>query len=491
MRRLNSVTLWISLLFLLPGSAMATRELNVDICVEFALDFVDAEAGDWWTDNTPVPARGVEVVVEDDSTSRTFNLGRQDGCLNVDVVVTPPSNNFVLRAKSKARVNQIDIASHDSSTWEFKPLSFKTWTLSANQTAQLLLPAEQVWMALAIGTWVFHRNDFNLLQGGTRGCCLEASSHYSLDGTCTASDPANEYSPIAPPVRFFTGSSACGSSTMQDSSGADHPAVNVSCARKWILAHELGHVIVGMRMGGREPGQERPMTAPTNRCSADYHRDDFENGILTLVDPGGMTDVRGHFTKEYMSNAFREGWATFFAIWTWNKRSESDCVKQELGYSDFDLDGTIDNDYDVLSGWIDRTHSCAGSPFFGGRFAQDSGVTDGLNWLDDMQQDSSNRCNRTATSEGEANRSTVHDVARMFWDLTVTTGSYALEPEVLADLYIDMCPLGWAAKDDEQQGYPDWDAAEGDLPYERLMLSARHHRIFRDVHQAAGDHVEH
>lgn len=487
----RSTTLCICLALLGPGLATAqqAKSITVEVCVKFELDFIDAAAGDWWTDNTPVLARGVGVDIEDDTQLRSFNLGERDGCLTVDVDVTAPLNRFTVTALSNARLNGIDLASHDSDTWDSKPTARNQWTVSTNDgSVTLLLPPEQVWMALAIGTWVFQRNDFHILQGTSRGCCLESSANYSPDGTCTAPDPAKEYSPIPPPVRFFTGSEACGGSAIDDSAGVEHPAVNVSCKRKWVLAHELGHVIAAMRMGGREGGDERPMTAFTNKCSADYNATDYEDGVMTLIDPGRGAESRGHFTKEYLSNAFREGWAEFVAIWTWNKRSESDCVIETIGYGDMDLDGSVDNDYSGFSNLIDKTHSCAGSPFFGGPFARDPGVTDGNNWLHDLEQEPSNSCKRAATEEKERNRSTIHDVARMFWDLTVKTGPYALDPAVLADLYVNMCPRGWAATDDEVEGVPgNW----GDLPLERLWLSANHVDVNPEVEVTAHDHIVH
>jgi hypothetical protein len=436
----------VPLLLATPGEAAPQM---VEICIDFQLDFLDPEHGDWWTDNSDVPARGLRIqTIDDDSTDNLF-LNENDGCVTTSVDVTPPNNTFTLKALSIADLYGLELQAHDSETWSSQPISVATWSsVSANNTPiERQLPVTQTWMALAVGTWVFQRNHFNIQDGPARECCLSGDPTYQAHGMCSAPPlPEYEYVPIAPPLRFFTGDdtlSHCGVSTVEG-----HPAVFVSCARKWVLTHEIGHVVNMMRVGARESQGE---DAATDDCNGDWDTD----GTLSL----SPYTIRGQFQKEFASAAVREGWADFFAIWAWNRRTESDCTYDFLPDrgKDFDLDGVIDEE----DAW-----DCIGTPYRGSDPVNPP--MDDTNWLGDMaasDDDNVDGLQCVADSSYEFNRATIYDVAKMFWHLTERSVD-PVEPEQLADVYVASCPRTWAVRD------TCTDDDEDELPLSRLLLGA-------------------
>jgi hypothetical protein len=70
-----------------------------------------------------------------------------------------------------------------------------------------------------------------------------------------------------------------------------------------------------------------------------------------------------------------------------------------------------------------------------------------------------------------ANRGTEYDWARFFWDMTLTAGG-DIDPEDLADLYVDLCPTNWQNAGDPDTS--DTGAPAEPWPIYRLELSAIH-----------------
>lgn len=239
---------------------------------------------------------------------------------------------------------------------------------------------------------------------------------------------------------------------------------------KFLVAHELGHVIEMMRTGGRTRKDEN---AAMGGCDA-------------RVGAGLDDSGRGRFTKEYMSLALREGWADFVATWTWNRRTERNCTYQSAGHLfDFDLDGTADNDEPGTE--LDHQDDCHGTPFVG---HDHPAPMDRVNWLDDLQDPAyAHHCEREPDDAREANRSTVYDVAKMFWQLNHRNGQ-GVEIATLTDLYVDMCPRQWAMNDDEASPDASDPYVEDDLPLERLKISAAAHGLSAEL-DAALPHVAH
>lgn len=155
-----------------------------------------------------------------------------------------------------------------------------------------------------------------------------------------------------------------------------------------------------------------------------------------------------------MSTALREGWGTFFEIWAWNRRDESDCsrvIRDDTG-KDFDLDGVVDAEVEM---------DCIGTPYPG---TDPLGAPmDDKNWLADLEAADDDdvdglQCgSEPGDFDHEFNRATVYDTAKMLWHLT-ERDTDPIEPEVLADIYVDACPRDWAGADicfdDDSSGRP-------------------------------------
>ncbi len=103
--------------------------------------------------------------------------------------------------------------------------------------------------------------------------------------------------------------------------------VRTGTTDKFVIAHELGHMLVEVRMGGFT---HQDTTAPTCGC-----------------DGGGR-----YLSRVYSSNAAREGWADFFSAWLWNTTEEGEAfencrTKTSSSTHDFDLDDFSDVRYDM------------------------------------------------------------------------------------------------------------------------------------------------
>jgi len=229
-------------------------------------------------------------------------------------------------------------------------------------------------------------------------------------------------------------------------------------------------MVVAMRMGGPE---EYVLTADLDDCMGDW----WTEGT-NPVDSGGTQ--RGLFTKEYMAEALREGWGTFFNAWAWNRRTESDCeLKAMKYYSDFDLDGEVDNDFTGTTD--DFLVDCIGTPYVDAD--PDPLPMDDANWLLDLVNYDDEAGCESAGLALEYNRGTVYDAAKFFWVLT-SDPSDPIDPDRLADVYIDMCPRAWSEEDAE------WQADVEAAPKYRVTFAAEEHPDIEDqIMDAKNDYL--
>ncbi len=461
------MSLLLPVLALLAPSAHATP-VNVEVCLQFNIEFED-DWGDFWADNTVHRiARGVQIRVTDDDSTDFYYLDDSTGCKDITVDVSGPSKNYQLVARTKAQVNGVDIETHasDDPDYDVRPIHTVSWTVSANdKSITKTLPPTARWQVLAVGTWIFNRNDFDLASGPTRDCC---TSGYDADGTCASPD----YEPVEDTVHYFidTDGTTCGGKSNFDNQ-PNAIKFRSTCLNKQLWAHETGHLVVMMRMGGRTDDER---DAGLNKCMGDWRIEE-----TSPIDTGHDATARGVFTKEYMSVAFREGWGEFFTTWAWNRRTESDCEFMALKFfSDFDLDGEVDND--VATGQ-DFLMDCVGTPFIG--TDPTPCAMDDENWLDDLEAYADDAGCQAAGAQVDYNRSTVYDVMKFFWVLT-SDSTNPIDPSDLAEIYIDMCPRGWSGDDTEYL----IDSDEG--PLYRLDLAAEAHpSIETQVKNAADDHL--
>lgn len=459
---------------LVAGVASAAL-VNVDLCLEFQVDYVDPY-GDFWTDNSNRPGRGVEVDIVDDSSTRTVNMGT-DGCKNLNVDVSGANQHFQVTARSKADIKGVKIESHFTDedpdiavdVWGDRfDFATSTWlTVSALNTPIIKeLPLDTRWEGLAAATWMFNRSDFDMADGPSRRCCLEADANYNEDGTCAGGvgNPVNDYfvNTWNGKIHMFFNTNLdrgqCPGGGGNGLNGFPGAIQYLSlCPNKNLIAHELGHAIVGVRIGALEEYVD--LTAPLDGCMGDY----WWWGGPTDTEPGGGRAV---FTKEYLSQATREGWGEFIAAWAWNSRLDADCVvRAREYYTDFDLDGVVDNDFGALDPYGDFEYDCAGTPYVD---PDPLGIVmDGENWLEDLiAAPDAAGCERAAgVLDPDVNRSTAYDVSKFFWALTSDPVN-RIPPEDLADLYVDTCPRGWSLNDQE------WPLSPDELVTRRIELSA-------------------
>lgn len=460
-----------------------------EICVEVETTVTDL-AGDEWTESgpTPRPAHGVKYEIVDAAGTQEGWLN-SDGCKNIQVQTELNMGTITLRVNTRARVNGVDMVSWEGSdytstrTYQWVQWTFGTGTTTTFSRTRTVTNNDQRWLNLMVGTMVFRDYDWNVEEPNDRDCCLDDSTGYNLDGTCP--NPASGgYALITTPIQMqanpFDG--CCGSSLAihgdDEHQGPPGLYTGTNVARKFPIAHELGHVIAGMRMGGKEWGQYAN-NVPTDGCAGDYEK---SGGIWTLL----PDDQRGIFSKDPMSAVLREGWADFVSAVTWNARFEGDCVYQaQKGRHDFDLDGVIDDERSGDS--MDGAYDCDGIPSLAGDPTLASYMyVISENWLDNLEaSDDDNvdsvQCVRDSNNTAESyHRSTVYDALRFFWHLTTDQG---VHPDVMSDVYVDMCPRGWF-----HGYYPT--SVTSDLPFNRLMNSANHHGVWTEYDDES-DHLLH
>lgn len=458
--------------------------IEVEICAQFPISsFTDGATGDFWNDGLPKPALGVEYTVTDDFSVITDNLDDTTGCdrrfLRFELL---GSRTYDVTFTPNAVVNEVPLESYqlnssprDITNVTQVPVMFLGVQAASSfpiQSDLYTLPVQRDWLNLGVGTHMFSRSDFHLWEGASRECCsdyvvetLRLPPRGNWDGSCDPGYGDDAY--VGPPVKFVADSDSNfsgGESRIADGAGGTVPVIHTTQAAstfKFLIAHEVGHVVTHLRMGDGS-NEQTDNTAPLDGCSGDH--DDVAGH--PLLDPGNGN--RGELTKEYASTAAYEGWADFVAAWAWNDRTQSDCQFDLWTLHDFDLDGDMDNIFvnrPQLRGVLD----CSGSPEWVQAKPTDptASYVGSLNWLQDLE-DAADPAGCSVAAGAEENRTTVYDWMKLFWDLTAV-GHGDIDIETLTDLHIDMCPRGWAENDAIL--HPD------EWPIERLKISADHHAV--------------
>lgn len=446
------------ILALLSRIATATS-YTVTFCVEHDVSFPDAAYGDYWTDNlVNRNGRGLSYQVLHDGPAISGHLSQVTGCATETVELAGPTSTYAIRVRSSAIIGGQEIESYARQYYDEQVLS----AVQANRTpvpstaSPVVLPSTGVWEHLAVVTALLKRNKFHVGQGVDRDCCLESHTPgwYLPDGTCGPNAPAqNHYQRIDEPLRIYSHEAlACGQSSVEDTNGDPHTALGLdddSCG-KFTDAHELGHVIVDMRMGGDD--EARNYNASQNECVGAY-RDGAR----------APDNDRGMLTNEYTATALREGWAEFYSYWAWNAK-ETNCERAPDGVMtyDIDLDGTPEGT--VLDCWW--------TPYPGTDPPSPNIVVDGVKWLDDAERvcQATGHCACDVDTDPvvEANRATLYDVSKMLFHLYAED---LLTETELSDLYVDTCARGWARDDDDRI----FVTSDDEWPLERLKTSAAFH----------------
>jgi len=498
------------LLPLLVADASATTKA-VTLCARIATDFTDP-GGDFWVDNDDRRARGAHVVIDDDDLGVKNRWLDDDGCLNV---VVTASTDYDVTVYSEALVNGIDLLSYKvtCNQWLFEECISQSEALvshttivpiSKNAPEVVVYNANQAWYNLVVGMRAFYRNDMNLGTYSSRGCCDDDQHDWwEEDGTCVydtgeGKDPNADEPDLygewddSTEILFFwedwSGAGCCSSRYQPSWESAKVPAVKAPFPWKFIIAHELGHVVVMERMGGRTSDD---LTAENCKCMGNYTTYQFDSADpwANAADPDD--DGKAALTMEYQSCAAREGWGNFYSSWMWNSRFETDCTYDTHVIHDFDLDGDIDNNYDTFGDYneadsYDGVYNCEGyaviedtrtghsgpvptgdalESYYTGRDWLEDMVDEGVCGYDDDDGETGDTDHPCHSGRVLLNRSTQYDWHRFLWDMLTDED---IDPDKLADMYVDMCPTNWAKNDDE--------AIHDDLlPVKRLEFSADHH----------------
>lgn len=448
------------MIFIGPTLAQVAAAKTVTLCVELDVNFLDAGGdlaiGDWFDDNDEDQRfYGGKVIVTDDVHSTAFNLD-SDGCSTFSVTVSV-GQTYPVTVYTEASVSGVTVKGHHGYDWsagEDSVTEYVNWFATTTKT--ILIDESVLWRQMAIGVWVMHRNTFHLgTATANRDCCYAGSPGLTSGGECTNSayfyqaDDNPESSPTT--LDYFdepppTG--GCSTSTVDD-----ERAVCQDTNKPFPIAHETGHVVVEKRFGVRT---ETDSAVNYLNCDGGYTIAEI---VLPLDPTEGHPGGRSDFSAEFQSEAAREGWAIFFSTWAFNRRTETDCQYQaQVSLHDFDLDEDLDDNFgdtgvnfgDEAEG--DGAYDCAGNLVLAEPYGADTveSYAFGDDWLEHMvAATASTECGATSL----ANRGTVYDWSRFWRDMTASDqGNVA--PEVLADVYVDMCPENWRTNASGSQTTP-------------------------------------
>ncbi len=261
------------LLALFTTDVMATEQ-EVRLCAVIGTNFTDP-GGEFWVTNEARLARGASIFIgDDDGSTPGWQALEEDSC--VDTTVIANSTHYVT-VYSQAEVNSITLKSYevqsDGSTEQMASVTSLDIPIAATSHS-IVIPGDQTWYNLAVGMFAFHRNDMNLGTYSARGCCHnEDHGWYDDDGSClyepgeSGSSSGRElYGASDNPTEIifinesYSGAGCC--SSLYDPTWDDEiPAVVVRRPWKFMIAHELGHVIVEGAWGTRR-GSPRTLRWP-------------------------------------------------------------------------------------------------------------------------------------------------------------------------------------------------------------------------------------
>lgn len=512
---------------LLANASATVANVPLKLCFKYDIDYNEGVSGtvgpgDYWVNNdVDRAARGLFIQVSSSASLLQRKQLDESGCWQGThpIELDGGTGTFVvtLLGEGERHGTRVELRNNNERelpTWPDATMMTHTWienqTSPFGSTHDYVIQAQDGWQLLAAAMSALTFYDWKLDEGVPRACCIPGEAGY--DGLCNKPKfyYAKDKEPYGPPGEHFLAILADNGASPRDPTAPEDPddnpwdpdRSNNCCGSKlpwdddgefstdlrsglWIgsnvpwrfaITHELGHVVVGMRMGDYERGQYGK-NAPHDGCNGDR----FEvNGILTELSSG----KRGVFQKEYMAQAFREGWADFFTTLAWNQPTTTNVDNTSFLFQDFDIDGDVDNDSAPDPSWPYRkTHRLTGNPEQPG----EPGGTSQADWMQSFDRNwrataarevatctwATPTCTNGLPQAMEAyNRSTIYDVSSFYWHLLVDEG---LQPPVLSDLYVSTCPRVWRVDDDEFNGLSGrgCELAE-DLPWIRLIDAAEH-----------------
>jgi hypothetical protein len=313
----------------------AAWAVPLDVCVDVDVNVVD-HAGDFWiTNQNDRDGRGFRVGIFVNGAP-TWQFADSEGCVRGFQVPLTGASVYV-QVKSEARVSGVDLHSWSGASdgtrprelvqfGNLNPMVSLSWNLTIDPTT---VRERAVWRNLLVATMVFAGGDWNVDAPVSRACCVPGTEQ--ANGTC--SSPSDEYEPFELPIQLQAWVAPVGQDGAQSrlvrEDGSDHPSgrgdgtslpgvYSHFSDQKREIAHELGHVIVSHRAGGQEVVNAN---APMNGCVGSF------DGSGAPI----PQNEYGYLTKEYLSLAWKEGWADFVAVAAFNDAGEDDCDLQNPG----------------------------------------------------------------------------------------------------------------------------------------------------------------
>lgn len=274
----------VPLLTLLPGEAAANW---ITICVKYDINLVDASTqvgDDFWVNNNPRPARGMQIRIRNkDTSAESFYFLRDEapnaGCLDSPVYLASTSD-WDVRLRSRATINGHKVYVRP---WGMPSHLFgETHDIdtSAGGTVNVTTSAAPEWNLAAVAGYAISRRSAGLDE-----------AEFTL-----YSDDSSGYNAAMANVddHPFMGVKAGDLAFVGDAHNA-----------KYIIAHEVGHAVKFQRSGHLQ-----------------WQRDYGAAGVYC---PEYQPVGHDMFSREWGSAAFLEGTAHAYAAAIFNRTDQADC----------------------------------------------------------------------------------------------------------------------------------------------------------------------
>lgn len=395
----------------------------VDVCIKINTDFEDALPNvgavydDYVNDNDTARAiRGVKIVVTDTTanpdvvhTEFADASGPTAGCGHFTLT---PGNTHTIKMLSVAEVG--DGHHIELHAGVGQGVYAKQWTATYQPPAGLdtknfTQNGGQAWGILTVAAWALEHRDAGL---SNEDWLLYNAGCPTGSGLCHSCDPDQD---------------GIISADCYGGTDSDLSALFAGGATRYIIAHELGHYVLRKRNEGG--GGSNSELADPEGCF--------------YVTNGSTGDGHEYQSKEWLAEAYWEGFASFYAAVTFNDESDGDCYVHYYKDQDWDLDQDEDPS-DLVFPNGQTGVNCADIPelYPDGTWPEvldelDSAV-DEFDYLDD--------CVNGLSHPGDlANRGTEYDMVKFWFAL------YMLQDWSLTDIVdvIDAAdPHLWIGQDD-------------------------------------------
>lgn len=277
---------------------------TVNLCFEYEVSFIDGDVGDFAFDS--MKAYGVRADITNRRTGErhTHWASPTTGCM---AVTMRRADQYKIRMRSDAKLTQgRRIILRDDTT---SPSRFGLTVASRVSPHQLGATKTYTWAPAPGGNYT--ENVSNIMAALTHSIRRRPGGQSNVT------------------VRAYQESCGGGSCVREDPQGnnAVFLSSNNGSKRKFVIAHEVGHLLGRIADEGRKTKHSKyALEAGTNP------------GVSSCAD--GDDDLNHHFdSEEWATSAANEGFAHFYAAAVWNRADGSGC-----SYADYYDRDTLDCD---------------------------------------------------------------------------------------------------------------------------------------------------